>query len=279
MGTVITELLGGLGNQMFQYAMGRTLSLFQGSALLMDTRALEAPGPQTPRRYGLDVFDVRAERAAPEQLHSFHGRRVSEPGPRYQDGVTRLEGNVYLHGYWQCERYFRALRPTLKRDFNLKQAPLPRNQDVARAIKRGNSVAVHIRRGDYVSRPQAAAHHGSCSLDYYRSALEQLKQRHGKLRVYAFSDDPDWVREHFTPSVCAHMGLTIVSGNQHAPHEDLWLMQQCRHFVIANSSFSWWAAWLGQTRLSTVMAPQRWVVTPGFDTADVVPQNWVRVAG
>lgn len=287
MGKVLVELQGGLGNQMFQYAVGRALALFQGSELLLDTRVLERPGPQTPRIYGLGAFAIRARCATQADLRQFQGRVLAEPGPRFAADITRQEGDVYLRGYWQCERYFRALRPVLRSDFRLSQPPAERNQALARSMlaanaraaagRGGGAVALHVRRGDYISRPDAAAHHGNCSLDYYRHALETLAARHGALHAYAFSDEPDWV-ERFLRASPGVAELTVVRGNDDAPHEDLWLMQQARHHVIANSSFSWWGAWLGQGPASSVIAPQRWVQTPGFDTRDVVPEHWARLA-
>jgi hypothetical protein len=277
MPTVVTRLLGGLGNQMFQYAAARALSLYQGGRLLLDTAALAVPGGHTPRDYALDVFDIRAEVLGEGGLHGFNGMRVAESGPRFDARVPRIEGDAYLAGYWQSERYFRGVRPVLQRDFRLRRAPGSHARawsDRIQAAQRAGraTVSLHVRRGDYVSLPQAAAHHGACETDYYLQALAELQRRHGELEVFAFSDDPAWVAANLRVDAPLHV---VSDAAASAAHEDLWLMQQCRHHVIANSSFSWWGAWLGHAPQATVIAPRQWVRTPGFDTRDVVPADWV----
>lgn len=278
MAIVVTRLLGGLGNQMFQYATARALALYQGGALWLDTAALAVAGGHTQRDYALDVFDIRGTLVEEDSLRGFKGKRLAESGPRFDARVTRLDGDVYLAGYWQSERYFRAIRPLLRRDFSLKRPVGARARNWAERMRAATregrtAVSLHVRRGDYVSLPQAASHHGSCDIDYYRQALAELQRRHGALEVFAFSDDPAWVASDLRVGAPLH----VVSDAAGAAHEDLWMMQHCRHYVIANSSFSWWGAWLGSTPHSSVIAPKQWVRTAGFDTSDVVPQAWMRL--
>lgn len=278
-GAVVVRLDGGLGNQMFQYAAARALALYQGGRLYLDTAALAVPGGHTPRDYALEVFDIRADVLGADSLRGFNGMRVAESGPRFDARVPRIEGDVYLAGYWQSERYFRGVRPVLQRDFRLRHPAgnharaWGERMRAAQAAGRA-TVSLHVRRGDYVSLPQAAAHHGACEAGYYLQALAELQRRHGGLEVFAFSDDPDWVAANLRVDAPLHV---VRDASASAAHEDLWLMQQCRHHVIANSSFSWWGAWLGRTPGSSVIAPTQWVRTPGFDTADVVPSDWTRL--
>lgn len=295
--TVVTRLLGGLGNQMFQYAAARALALRLGSELLLDTRALQVDGPHTRRDYALDAFDIRARVAAAAELSHLADRpALAEAGPRHDARLETLREPAYLAGYWQCERYFRAIRPVLQRDFRLRrpvaEAVRAAAQRLAAAVAahaRGSGpapVALHVRRGDYVSLPQAVAHHGTCGADYYLRALQWLQRRHGALEVHAYSDDPAWVRDELFPRLthgpgglgqACRLHLASSGGQAAPPHDELWLMQQARHYVIANSSFSWWAAWLGSRPGSDVVAPAHWVRTSGFDTRDVVPAGWMRL--
>lgn len=282
MSVVISRLLGGLGNQMFQYACGRALSLKRGVPLWLDARALDVKAEHTPRQYALGPFDIRARRldnAEWQTLAPLNAPLIQETGPRFMPQVMQASAPACLSGYWQSERYIRAIRPVLQLDFQLRQGPTPemtrwaqrmRNPDAGKA-----SVMLHVRRGDYVSLPAANAMHGLCDLSYYRDALRTLQGRHGALEVFAFSDDPAWVSQHLPAVHPCH--VVSLAGAQARPAEhDLWLMQQCQHHVLANSSFSWWAAWLGQREGSTVMAPRHWMKAPGFDDTDLIPQNWLR---
>lgn len=280
---VISRILGGLGNQMFQYAVGRALALKHHSTLYLDATPLAVEGSHTPRGYELGCFNIRASvLQAPDDwahLRSVPFQSLQETGPRYMPELLRAPANCVLSGYWQSERYIQNIRPILLQDFALRHqadAETLAWADRIRTPRHGHqSVMLHVRRGDYISNPSAAAHHGSCGVAYYQSALAQLQARHGDLEVFAFSDDPDWVQTHL-----AHLApLHVVSQHGHggrANHLDMWLMRQCRHHVIANSSFSWWAAWLGETPESTVVCPARWVQTPSFDTRDVTPSRWLR---
>lgn len=282
MNIVISRLLGGLGNQMFQYAMGRAVSLRLCAPLMLDASRLEIPAAHTPRHYALGPYDIRAAVISAEQRPLLQGlsfQQVQERGPRFMPEALKAQGAVCLDGYWQSERYIQAIRPVLQLDFRLRQGPSAEMQDWAHKMHNpapGHvSVMLHVRRGDYVSLPSAATHHGVCSLGYYESALACLRQRHGPLEVFVFSDDPGWAAKHLQTPDRLHV-VSRTGTHARSAEEDLWLMQQCRHHIVANSSYSWWAAWLSETNDSTVIAPRQWVQTPGFDTRDVVPDRWLR---
>ena len=280
---------GGLGNQLFQYATARRLAMLHGAPLVVDPDWFGRPRPdETPRRYELGRYPLPlrfaslAEQRICRLARGWAGRLLA---PLLPFDVVRERGlgsdlprlqatrNAYLIGYWQSESYFADIRPTLLQE--LKPAePLGEDRALADRMASCASVSVHVRRGDYVSSINAASFHGSCSLDYYADAIALIAARLEGAELFVFSDDPEWCRTHLRAPLPTHH----VSGGPAAdPHRDLWMMARCRHHVIANSSFSWWGAWLGEpadTRI--VIAPQRWFAA-GLPTPDHVPARWIRL--
>lgn len=283
---IVTRLIGGLGNQMFQYAAARALGLRTGAAVGIDRRDF---ANYTVHAYALDVFRLEVRDAAPEHLPGRHwsarlGRLLSgRPSPRhvrerslrFDPAVCALSGAVYLDGYWQCERYFADRVAALRQDFTFRHAPSPANAAYLEMIRGETSVSLHVRRGDYVSNPQALAVHGTCAPDYYAHAVDLLMQRTGRdLTAFVFSDDHDWVADHLRLPV----PMVQVAGNDAAhAYEDMRLMAACRHHVIANSSFSWWGAWLDPRPDAMVVAPMRWFADTTRDATDILPERWIRL--
>lgn len=271
---VVVRLEGGLGNQMFQYAAGWAVAARLGCRLVLDTSGLHAKGLRTVRPFGLDSYCIEAEVDTLGRTALRACTVVLQPAFTYAPGL--LESVIVgsqLQGYWQSERFFASHRPALLQHFRLRQQPDPAAQAVARRIVAApDAASVHIRRGDYVNDPETARFHGSCSLDYYRDCLQALRSRHPGLQVFVFSDDPQWVRKHFP----AHPSVEFVQPQMASPAVDLWLMSLCRHHVLANSSFSWWGAWLA-TRPGHKLAPARWFTdAAGLDDRDLVPAAWER---
>jgi len=279
---IIVRLSDGLGNQMFQYAFGRALSARHGVPLRLD---LSAYRHERKRSYGLNRFltleafvtDEEARCVVTRPLAStepwWSQPVVKEPHFHYDDNVTRVPSSGYFVGYWQSERHFRDLAALIRLEFTPKQPLAGVNLDVARMIASRNAVSLHVRRGDYVSDRTVNTLHGVCSLDYYRSAVAHVAARVEKPEFFVFTDDPDWTRANLKLDFPAY----LVTQNQDAPVEDLRLMTLCRHHIIANSSFSWWGAWLGERPGQVVCAPQRWFGTYPHDTRDLVPERWVRL--
>lgn len=295
---IIARLMGGLGNQMFQYALGRRLALQHGTELKVDLdwllRESRITSDTTPHDYNLPHFRIAATAAtaaeiAPLRLPPVRGWRrrlrrarlaltparrwthAQERSLAFQPRVLRTGPHVYLEGYWQSPRYFEAVADRIRADFALAAPPDPRNAALLADIARGNAVAVHVRRGDYLSSPGAARVHGVCGLDYYAAALALIAARVPEPRFFLFSDDPDWARANLRVPGPA----TTVSHNGAQPWEDIRLMRACRHFVIANSSFSWWGAWLAAPAGKIVVAPQRWALEPGLNVATRHPASWI----
>ena len=183
-------------------------------------------------------------------------------------------GPLVLEGYWQSFKYFERHRELICREFSLRDAPDPRNQEMAARIRKVEAVAIHIRRGDYVMDATANAVHGTCDLQYYQRAVEVMVRKVKNPHFFVFTDDPVWAKSNLT--LCGP--LEVVDHNLgERDHLDLWLMSQCRHFIIANSSFSWWGAWLGQRKQKTVIAPKRWFKIDKYPAEDRIPPEWIRL--
>lgn len=296
---IFVSLQGGLGNQCFQYAAGRALSMASGQPLKLDLSGFsrEARGT-TPRSYELDKLKVEAPRASEDEMRVFAlrpgllfrmRRRLSRlagvrpPGGRVlRDGDHRFrplqadpERDTCLDGYWASEKYFDSIAGLLRQELVPRDAPAGRNAELLSRLAGEESASVHVRRGDYVSLPQARAFHGLCGEDYYRRACEILKREFAGIRFYVFSDDPAWCRRH----------LGFLDGAEFLDHNgpgqghwDMRLMSACRRHVIANSSLSWWGAWLDPREDKRVIAPAQWFSPESqADSLDVCPPSWQRL--
>jgi hypothetical protein len=297
---IIVRLSGGLGNQMFQYAAGRQLAHLLGSGLKLDTSLFDTPAPgDTPRRFELGGYAISAGMATGEErricrelgrikvtplfrLLQRCGRYPSRGGIRYYRELgfrfdCRLEtlpDNLCLEGFWQSEKYFSSIGDIIRQELTPLKELSGHNARLAERIAATNSVSLHIRRGDYVSNPAAMSYHGTCTLEYYAGALELIARRVERPHLFVFSDDPAWAAENLK---CA-MPTTFVDHNDaDNGQDDLELMRRCRHNIIANSSFSWWGAWLNEHPGKTVIAPLRWFREPGVDTRDLIPEGWLRL--
>jgi hypothetical protein len=284
---VVANLMGGLGNQMFQYAAGRALSLRLNTVLKLDHTYLErdSGGDYTQRHYELGVFNVQAEKASAEDLQRIDRARsgnfltklfsrngftiVNEKGFPYNVQIEDVVGDVYLHGFWQSEKYFRGIRQTILSDFTLRATLSPEALRLKEKISAATAaVSVHFRRGDYVKLASASAFHGTAELDFYRQAVALIKEKIASPEFFIFSDEIDWVRENFKLE-----GAVYVSGLK--GYEDLELMKRCRHNITANSSFSWWGAWLNPEPAKVVIAPKKWFRDASINTADLIPASWI----
>lgn len=298
---VISRLWGGLGNQLFQYAAGYALARSRGTKLLLDPTQcrLDANRPyeldhlnvtgkiwSEPERKWIErlirVFrppeqttrgwaQVLKRRMAPglSRFFSYVGDRHAG----YQSEITAQRGHIYLAGTWADEKYFRDYAEEIRHEFRFKSTPDDENQRALDQIQTTRSVCVHVRRGDYVQIADTRERFGTCSLDYYQEAVHHIVESATGCTAFVFSDDPAWTAEHLQlPCPTVHVIHNVGKRN----YEDLRLMAACQHFVIANSTFSWWGAWLSEQAGKTVVAPKRWsVVTQGI--GDPVLPTWVRL--
>ena len=283
---VTVAIYGGLGNQMFQYAAGRALALRNGCRLQLDTRHYDT---NQAFRYGLGDFNIQAIVGTSRTLPPTKSRRWSylawrhfssrhrlmrEKGLGFNQSVASSSGSLYLKGYWQTEKYFADARDIIRKELSFVSAATRKNAELANEIRQTASIAVHVRRGDYVSNPKSNAFHGTCSPTYYRGAVEQILQATNREHtVYLFSDDCNWAREN----IKLPCNIRIVDHNDmNTAHEDLRLMSLCDHQVASNSTFSWWAAWLNANPKKIVVVPEKWFAEPSADDSDIIPSDWRR---
>lgn len=278
---VISCMQGGLGNQMFQYATGRALALRLGVELKLDISWFSRAEGCAPRQYLLNkTFSLVPVIATARECAQLIWRRESffsrvlrrirhtprlhaatcirEPHFSYWPDFSQLAAPAILLGYWQNEKYFENVEDTIRRDFTFPAIMEQSRIMAERICATPNSVAVHIRRGDYVSNTATNQFHGVCSPAYYKAALDALATRVDRFELFLFSDDPAWVRKQFD---CKGIPATVIDFPEHvdAPWHDMHLMSLCHHHIIANSSFSWWGAWLAN-KGGNVYAPRRWFV-------------------
>lgn len=276
---IITRIIGGLGNQMFQYAAGRALSLTRRVPLRVDTRCF--PDYHLHQGYELErVFQLEAKEATDGDYRNVLGWRAApvlrkalgrrslaflrggsycvQPGSGYWDGFQSLGDRCYLVGYWQSERFFSECADQIRSDFSFRSPLSGRNAEVADPISTSNSVSLHVRRGDYANDPRNLSKHGLCSLEYYQQAIRLISEWVRDPEFFVFSDDMDWVRRNLNIAARCH----YVDHNTGADSfNDMRLMSMCRHHIMSNSTFSWWAAWLSPFTDKRVIAPRRWFVS------------------
>lgn len=285
---IIVRCMGGLGNQMFQYAIGRVLARRYSERLLLD---LSLYDDRPLRNFELDHYAVNYRRASLRDLARFvdlgnYGRIVSAPWRLVDRGRCRVirerffqfdpavleSGNrVLLDGYWQSARYFESIAAELRKEF-APQGPLERDEAAIDArIAATNAVALHVRGGDYRSDPSVRRTLGVCAPEYYRAAVARVRECVEDPTFFVFSDDPCLARSVLPAGEI----FTLIEGRIERNWVDQYLMSRCRHQVIANSTFSWWAAWLNSFPGKTVVAPRRWFRDGALDTRDLFPEGWV----
>lgn len=290
---IIVKLMGGLGNQMFQYALGRSLSITNSCVLKIDASAYRT---YKTHAYGLDAFSPAADTASEAECDAIRykkcgvielavrkvlgrqrrraGDYITEKSFKFDPDILKLTGDKYLEGYWQSEKYFASIRDVLTADFTVRHGMNAANSAFHERIKGTNSVSFHIRRGDYVSDPKTNAYHGVDLKGYYRDAAALIKQKVKDPHFFVFSDEPQWVRENFR----GEFEFTVVDCNTgRTGHEDMRLMSACSHNIMANSSFSWWGAWLNRNPGKIVTAPKGWFTDSSIDTSDLIPGSWIRL--
>ena len=285
---VYVRLLGGLGNQLFQYAMGRALADAREAELVLDPRFILRKGCISG--LAIDEFAIRARyltdaeaahfkepvwklsRALRRQINPWLGY-YHETEHSFDTEALAQSNDVMLSGFWQSERYFASHGHQLRTDLVLKH-PLP-SAAVKLAVQMASSpsVAMHVRRGDYLTDPKALVKHGVTSAHYYQTALQLMIEKLGGVDLYVFSDDPDWVRTNIQ-----HSNIIFVSDFGFSAEQDLWLISVCQHQIIANSSFSWWGAYLNDYASKIIVAPQPWFDAKHMAQQDIIPAGWNTLA-
>lgn len=290
---IIVNVIGGLGNQMFQYAFGYAVSQKRNEVLKLDINNFET---YDLRSYELGLFHINAILASKEEVKVLKykyenifekivrkiGRKAIPVSEKYykescfnfDKNVFNIKGDVYFEGYWQSEKYFKEYREDLLKQFTLTEEIHLQSQQYEQKIKNTESVSLHIRRGDYVTNTHTNSVHGTCTLDYYKNAILKIKQKIKNAHFFIFSDDLAWAKVNLD----FIDNLTFIELAEDIPdHEEMHLMSCCKHNIIANSSFSWWGAWLNQNPDKIVIAPNRWFKDSSINTQDLIPETWIRL--
>ncbi|MDR2815891.1 MAG: alpha-1,2-fucosyltransferase [Proteiniphilum sp.] len=283
---IIVLLKGGFGNQLFQYAIGKQLSVKYNMPLKLDLSFLEAEATgYTQRSFELDKLNISAGIATQEEVERIKRRnrgklfnRTKIRERNYSPFKIRLKPgrDYYLNGYWQSDKYFKEIGEIIREEFTFKENPEDEYFiDMQEQITSSDSVSVHFRRGDYITNQPANKLFETCSPDYYRKAIDLIATRIGNPKLFIFSDDISWVRQHFKtiyPTV-------FVDKSDIFRHSDFRLMAKCKHHIIANSTYSWWAAWLNPDKEKIVIAPRKWFRSKQeqFKTKDKLPKEWIKI--
>ncbi len=287
---IIVRLNGGLGNQLFQYATGRHLAHLNEAELLLDISHFQLSNQNAVhKKYELDAFNLASTIADEKILNNFHGTEFStreriltrlislgkyrkykfdEYG--FDEQLLDLKGNYYLSGYFQSDKYFKNIKEIIQNEFEIKGEFIPNDKALKQEITETNSVSIHIRRGDYIRNLSSMDAHGLCSKDYYTKSIEFIKRELGNdLHFYLFTDDEEWVRKEMIWDI----NCTLISGK--TTIEDFYLMKLCKHNIIANSTFSWWAAWLNSNPNKKVIIPKHWTTNIVTEQIELVPNKWL----
>jgi hypothetical protein len=182
--------------------------------------------------------------------------------------------SCYLKGYWQSPKYFASVESYIRQDIVVKEPLAGVNFEIAERIVDSQSVSLHVRRGDYATNPVTQNYHGTCGPEYYESAQRALLEQLGSIELFVFSDDPDWVEHNLRFLAPATM---MQHNGPSRDYEDLRLLSLCRHHIIANSTFSWWGAWLCANPTKSVIAPKNWFRGAGLSANDLLPNSWIRI--
>jgi hypothetical protein len=293
---VVIKLQGGLGNQMFQYAAAKCLAINTNSQLYIDTSFLTQNITQfdgfTPRAYELGLFSLKESFINPELIKnltnpSLYMRILSKLNFRkninffYEESLQFnplfFQSNlpVLLNGFFQSQQYFKSIKNQLFEIFTFPCLPQNKSNFFLNEIRNTVSVAVHVRRGDYVTSFKTNAFHGVCDEAYYHLAIQEIKTKIGACKFFFFSDDHNWVMQNLIVD-----NSTVLVDTKHLPSwYDMYLMTQCKHNIIANSSYSWWGAWLNRNNDKVVVAPNRWFVNNEMNeqVKDLIPAEWIKL--
>lgn len=289
---VYIQLIGGLGNQLFQYAAAKALAKKNGMEVTMDLSCFET---YKLHKYSLQHFNVK-KIFANDRVTKYVGNdkpsftltekflnvvnplkieKYEEPYFQFNPSFLDLAfSDIYLIGYFQSEKYFKAIESEIRKDFKVITTLCDKTIAVKKQMDTCNAVSLHVRRADYVSNTHTNAVHGTCDDTYYLKSIEYIKENVDNPVFFVFSDDIAWAKENIkTVTSTKFVDFNDADTN----YQDLALMANCKHNIIANSSFSWWGAWLNDHKNKIVIAPSRWFNNAPYDERDVVPESWIRI--
>ncbi len=289
---IILKLRGALGNQMFQYAFARALAIEKKQLLFIDDKSLESYADafgknKASRMYKLGYFKIKGillpfKMSRLISILKYFGRRfekiekIDNQDPIYDEKLVKKALNtkdIVLDGHWFSQKYFSKYTEDIATSFDLSKYAKEADKELQEEINNCNSVFLHIRRADYVSNPEVAAQQGIITLDYYNRAIQYLKNKVGDIKIFVFSDDIEWAKKNLKSDV----PIKYVEGNVNDPILDVFLMSICKHSIIANSTFSWWAAWLNKDKKKIVISPKYWFANDTPSSKDIIPTEWIKL--
>ncbi len=285
---VIVKIIGGLGNQLFQYAYAKSLQL-KGYDVKIDISAFNEY--KLHGGYQLDKYKISLISSKDYENKQFYSRKLfskilyklnlkrknihKESNLLFDSSLLQIRDNTYMEGYFQSEKYFNNIRNVLLEECTIKA----KLSDYALKIKQdiesfNNSCSIHVRRGDFTNKDNKNIH-GSCSLEYYRNAIDYMEKKYNNMKYYIFSDDISWCKENLKIKNIEYIDCV----ENRIPHEDIYLMSLCKHNIIANSSFSWWGAWLNKNKDKIVISPKRWFTSNYLQeqSKDIMCESWIKL--
>ena len=284
---IVSRLIGGLGNQMFQYAAGRALAFSNNWDLKLDISGYK--NYTLHNGFELELLNIRAGVATDDEVSSLVNvrsrlfRLISkklglknkshffEKSFLYDPNFFNIKHSVYIDGYWQSYKYFEQIESQLRSELTPKNHLTGLNLDVSQQIAKVNAVSLHIRRGDYLSNQSTNKVHGLLGIEYYEKAIQIISNKVSEPYFFVFSDDIAWARENLQ---LTNKVRFIDHNSGKSSYEDMRLMSLCKHHIIANSSFSWWGAWLGQNPNKIVLYPEKWFATNDRHISTLCPPEW-----
>jgi hypothetical protein len=290
---ITANLIGGLANQMFQYAFGRALSLELNQELTLDISNFKnyklhngfeldkvffipakiASKSDIKRILGLQRLLIIQKILSRPEFYRFASNSFINEDNYSQRTHLSLEEEYYIKGYWQSEDYFFKYSNDIRHDFLFKNKLMLKNDVTYKQIKSCNSVSLHVRRGDYLTIPEFANKYYICPEDYYYKAINLIKTKIENPHFFIFSDSMDWVKD----KLIIDSPHTYVTNNSALEgHFDMQLMSSCMHNIIANSSFSWWGAWLNLNTNKIVISPKRWFLNDHV-SSKLIPDTWMQI--
>jgi hypothetical protein len=286
---IIIKLKGGLGNQLFQYALGKSIKAKIDKKIKFDLSWYK----QFPQRqYKLNNFNAKVDIASFFEMIRIRkfkkkdGRRyllfnlfrkkdalhIKEEEFCFQPDILNIKKNAYLDGNWQNEKYFKDIENIIREEIILKNEHDDYFNKIKEKTKNSNSISLHVRRGDYTSK-KVQQILKLCSLNYYNKAIKIIKEKIENPTFFIFSDDIEWAKKNLK----TNFPTIFVSNNTTKDYEELILMSNCKHHIIANSSFSWWGAWLDNKSNKIVIAPKKWFRDKKMNTQELTPKDWLRI--
>lgn len=295
---IIVQLYGGLGNQMFQYAFGTHLASINNAELIFDLSYVQSKLPfkkwTTPMKYELDIFPninanlnsnifsskfmypfAKLEYILKSKFYKKKYNYLYEESIDFNPIFLDFKDNTYVFGNFQSEKYFLNIRDKIRTDFQFKKITDDVNLNHIQKIQNCNSVSIHIRRGDYVSIQKNASKFIALDIQYYENAIKKINSLISNPIFFIFSDDVDWVKQNLKSEFEMH----YISNNntKTTSYIDMHLMSMCQHNVIANSTFSWWAAWLNANENKIIISPSKWFHHFDVKMDDILPETWLRI--